>query len=111
MIRKRSLYIPESEVIRDYGKDLDIALGIQVRFKYRTKTTTSLQKNGYTIEQEHKIYDAVCDDILKNTRWYLDNLEFISEFQVSWEEYGRKHYQRDWIKLKRAKLKAQNDSE
>ena len=47
------------------------------------------------------------DMVMNNTRWVLDNLETLPEFQVSTEDYHRKHYQREWKRAKQAKLKAE----
>lgn len=48
------------------------------------KTKNKLDENGYTISQEGLIYDAVLDDVYRNPRWYLDNLDKTVAFRVSW---------------------------
>ena len=49
-----------------------------------------LKYNGYSIEEEHKIFEFQLKDILSNTKWYLDNLEYLSEYKVSWNRYGKR---------------------
>ena len=49
-----------------------------------------LKDSGYTIEQEQHIFNATLQDVLDNTRWYLDNLHYIREYRVSWECYTKK---------------------
>jgi len=52
--------------------------------------TNYLKSAGYTIIQEGEIFDAVLEDIYLNSRWYLDNLQYIPEFRVRWQNYRYK---------------------
>lgn len=45
---------------------------------------------GYTQEEESALYDSQLQDVIENPRWYLDNLEDMSEYRVSWTRYTRK---------------------
>lgn len=69
---------------------------IKIRFVYQKRIYTYLQENDYSKKEEQQTYDNLLKDILKNTRWYLDNLDYLCEFKVNWEEYHRKHYSRDY---------------
>lgn len=51
------------------------------------KESNRLKDNGYDEVEEAEIYDACLEDVYANPRWYLDNIEFLSEFRVSWEDY------------------------
>ena len=46
-----------------------------------------LYRAGYNRSEEDLIYMASLDDVFNNIRWYLDNLDNISEFRVSWKNY------------------------
>ena len=48
-----------------------------------------LKDSGYTEEEEGAIYDATLEDLGDNPRWYLDNLEYLRDYRVSWHCYGR----------------------
>ena len=48
----------------------------------------NLKENGYSIEEEGEIYDELLQDVIDNTRWYLDNLDYLSFFRVSWKNYS-----------------------
>jgi len=87
MIRNKPRFIHKDEHTRYYGTRESNAMGIKVNFIYPKRTVSYLKANGYSDKEEKKIYNDVLDDIQKNTRWYLDNLEYLSEFQVSWENY------------------------
>jgi len=41
-------------------------------------------------EEEKAYYYKVCGQILHNTRYYLDNLESLNTFTVSFINYGKK---------------------
>ena len=105
MIRKNARFIYKNEHTRYYGTRESNVIGIKVNFIYPKRTVSYLKANGYSDKEEKKIYNDVLDDIQKNTRWYLDNLEYLSEFQVSFEDYHRKHYSRDIKRAKKAKMK------
>jgi hypothetical protein len=61
--------------------------GIKIRLQ---KSNNHLCDNGYTKTQEEKIYDDLLVDVLENTRWYLDNLDNLRTFRVSWQDYRLK---------------------
>jgi hypothetical protein len=48
-----------------------------------------LKDAGYTLEEEEKLYDEMLKDVLRNTRWYLDNLDTLHPFRVRWHTYSR----------------------
>lgn len=50
----------------------------------------SLKQNNYSMEDEEEIYDNVLQDIYDNPRWYLDNVDYLSVFYVSWKNYRYK---------------------
>jgi len=47
-----------------------------------------LKDSNYTLEEEAEIYDYQLDDILENTRWYLDNIDFMKVYRVRWHQYS-----------------------
>ena len=49
-----------------------------------------LKDNGYYMDEEAEVYNATLQDVYDNPRWYLDNLEFLREYRVSWSCYTRK---------------------
>ena len=53
------------------------------------RTNNWLKDNDYTLEDEGKLYDDQLTDIIENTRWYLDNLDFLSTYRVSWQRYTK----------------------
>jgi hypothetical protein len=55
----------------------------------RLNNTNWLRNNEYSSDEEGEIYERQLCDILTNTRWYLDNLEFLVEYRVSWVNYRR----------------------
>lgn len=59
-------------------------VGIRIQF---TNGSSLLDKSGYTLEEQGQIYDYQLQDVIENTRWYLDNIEFMREFRVSWVDY------------------------
>lgn len=68
---------------------------------YRDKNTGQWKEEIILTRKEQVIwFKNNCDMILNNTRWVLDNLEYLEEFQVDWEDYHRKHYSRDYKRRK-----------
>lgn len=53
---------------------------------------SNLKANLYSIEEEDEIYNLTMDAILSNTRWYLDNLEKMPTYRVSWHRYNSKKH-------------------
>lgn len=41
-------------------------------------------------DDEHKYFDEVCDRIIRNTRFYLDNIQELHTFRVSFINYSSK---------------------
>jgi len=46
-----------------------------------------LSNSGYTKEFEEQIYLDQLEDVYCNPRWYLDNLDYIVAYRVSWKNY------------------------
>ncbi len=59
-----------------------------------------LYESGYTEEEQADIYDHQLDDIINNIRWYLDAVDFLYAYRVSFKNYrgGKKN------KLKSGKM-------
>jgi len=56
--------------------------------KIRThKNNNWLKDAGYTLAEEQAIYDSQLQDIMENTRWYLDNYDYIATYRLSWVDY------------------------
>lgn len=49
-----------------------------------------LSEAGYTKKEQEDLYDNSVQDIIDNTRWYLDNLEYLREYRVYWQCYSKK---------------------
>ena len=60
--------------------------GIEIKFKGNSNW---LKDSGYTVEQEAAIYEEQLDDLGRNPRWYLDQLEYFVEYKVSWVDYKK----------------------
>jgi hypothetical protein len=45
-------------------------------------------------KEQEEWFVACCDRVLNDTRWVLDNLEKLPEFQVDWENYHKDGYVR-----------------
>lgn len=43
------------------------------------------------INEEHCYFDEVCTRIINNPRFYLDNLNELNVFRVSWIKYKPEH--------------------
>jgi hypothetical protein len=62
-------------------------VGIEVRFYDKSSW---LKDADYSYIEENQILDDLLNDVLMNTRWYLDNLDYLREFRVSWGNYRSK---------------------
>ena len=60
-------------------------LVVEIAMGYSNK----LVDNGYSLEEQGVIYAMTLDDVLLHTRWYLDNLDSLSTYKVSWHNYSR----------------------
>jgi hypothetical protein len=49
-----------------------------------------LSDSGYSEEEQIALFNKNIQDILDNTRWYLDNLEHLRDYKVFWQCYSRK---------------------
>ena len=50
-----------------------------------------LSDSDYSIKEQETVYDDLLDDVIENPRWYLDQLPYLSEFRVSWINYGKQN--------------------
>lgn len=53
------------------------------------KNNNWLLENGYSRGEERTIYKDCLEEIYNNPRWYLDNLEYLVEFRVSFLNYKK----------------------
>jgi len=53
------------------------------------KSNKWLKDAGYNVEEESKIYERTLQDVMDNTRWYLDNLDYLVGYKLSWHTYGK----------------------
>lgn len=53
------------------------------------KTNSRLADNGFSIEEEEKIYEEQLQEVFDNPRWYLDNLDYMVEYRVRWVDYKK----------------------
>jgi len=63
---------------------------LRVQFLREKGVSNVLASNGYSLQQEGEIYDSQLDDIIHNARLYLDSLEHMIEYRVSWVGYSKK---------------------
>lgn len=54
------------------------------------KNNNHLSDNGYTLEEQGVVYDEQLAELYANPRWYLDNLDYMVEYRVSWQDYRYK---------------------
>jgi hypothetical protein len=47
-----------------------------------------LKDEGFTLEEQETLYEQCLLSVYNNPRYYLDNLEFLREFKVSWADYS-----------------------
>ena len=52
---------------------------------------TWLEESGYTNKEQEDLYEQSLNDVMDNTRWYLDNLDYISEYKVYFGNYYNKN--------------------
>ena len=52
--------------------------------------TSWLHEAGHTLDEQAKIYEDTLKDVADNPRFYLDRLEELAEYRVSWKNYSRK---------------------
>lgn len=50
-------------------------------------TNAKLEDAGYTIKQEEEIYNYQLQDIMDNTRRYLDSFHSMVTYKVRWKDY------------------------
>lgn len=46
-----------------------------------------LSDNGFSLQEEEALYERQLREIIANPRWYLDNLDNMREYRVSWVNY------------------------
>lgn len=51
---------------------------------------TNLSACGYSVIEEAELYDRQLKDIITNTRTYLDKLEELRVYSVSWKNFNSK---------------------
>lgn len=54
------------------------------------KTNNWLHTCGYTIEEEIDLYNRQLLDIINDPLWYLDNLDYLTTYRLSWGTYTSK---------------------
>lgn len=80
--KRKANRVPKREITKD-TKTENVAT-----FKILLHSNNNWLKDaGYTMHDEEIIYDAQLVDILTNTRWYLDNLDKLPTYRVSWKNY------------------------
>jgi hypothetical protein len=52
------------------------------------KTNNNLVDNGYSEEEQEQLYDLQLQELFENPRWYLDNLDYMPVYRVSWNDYS-----------------------
>lgn len=52
-------------------------------------TSNYLNYSGFSKEEQSEIYEKQLNDIIENTRWYLDNLHYLVEYRVTYKNYTK----------------------
>jgi len=55
------------------------------------KGNGNLRSNSYSIVEQDELYGVQLEEVLARTRWYLDNLDSMQPYFVSWKNYGNKN--------------------
>ena len=63
---------------------------VMTMIKLYLSRSNHLSDNGYSMEEQEKIYDDQLVDLYLHARWYLDNLDFLPTYRVSWHNYRTK---------------------
>lgn len=50
-----------------------------------------LKESGFTREQEIDIYNQQLQELYDDPSWYLANLDYMTEYRVSWGTYTTKN--------------------
>lgn len=59
-----------------------------VKICFKSKKSDRLSESDYSLKDEAEIYDRTLKDVYANPRYYLDNLEFMRSYRVSWDNYA-----------------------
>ena len=51
------------------------------------KNSSKLKRNDFSLKDEEEIYDMQLEEVQKNPRWFLDNLDYLPVYEVSWKDY------------------------
>lgn len=78
-------------------------VGIHVDFK---TGSSMLKANGFTVEEEAQLYDDLLQDVIENPRWYLNQLDYMREFRVSWTDYRTQNVTKPYRFLQNPKLRS-----
>lgn len=57
------------------------------KMKIILRKRNSWLSNHYSKMEEEQIYEETLKDVMLNMRWYLDNIEKLPEYRVSWKNY------------------------
>lgn len=70
---------------------------------YLLKNNNHLSDNGYSLEEQGVIYNEQLAEVYANPRWYLDNLDYMVEYRVSWQDYRSKRavLPREYVKKRK----------
>jgi hypothetical protein len=76
-------------------------VGIQIEFQ---GASSYLYQNGYSIKEEDILYERLLQDVIENPLWYLDQLDYLREFRVSWVDYKNQRVTKCYKYVKNKKL-------
>jgi len=51
-----------------------------------------LKDAGYSLKEEEDIYDKQLLEVIDNIDWYLNHLEAMPTYRVSWMKYSKRKY-------------------
>ena len=60
---------------------------MKIRFSGKSQ---NLIDAGYSLKEQAQVYEDTLKDVYNNARWYLDTLEFMRSYRVSWKTYRGK---------------------
>lgn len=56
-----------------------------MKVKFLNSVSSSrLSEHGYTKKEEIELFDKMLQEVYDNPRWFLDNLDELTTFQVFW---------------------------
>jgi len=69
--------------------------------KYKDKYGVQQESIVLAKEEQRTWYDSSIRMIMENTGFVMENIEYLPEFQVHWEDYHKKGYWKDYYQIRK----------